>query len=379
VQDAGISLPVPLRVKKTSEGDQVKGKAAAEGDKVQSKESAAMQGMDLGKVEYEEVDIRECLDIFTAAETLDYFCPSCQKSVNASKRTLFTTFPDVLAFNVRRFQLVNWVPQKVNVPILVPMDGLELDKYIGHGKGDDEVELPESSNEVGNKSQAITFDAGAMSQLTGMGFPEVRCQRALLATGNTGDAESAMNWLFAHMEDADIDDPIDLSAAANEPGASSLAARPDTSALEEMGFSKAQARKALRLNGNNPEMAVAWLFENGDDPGEEEVMQDEGTSSKAAGTSALGGNSNLPARYRLKAFISHKGPSVHSGHYVAHICKPESVTAHATADEDAWVLFNDEKVVRAPFTSASARDEESDVGVKGLCKLAYEYIWERQS
>ena len=34
-----------------------------------------------------------------------------------------------------------------------------------------------------------------------MGFPLVRCQKALLATGNS-DVEAAMEWLFAHMEDA---------------------------------------------------------------------------------------------------------------------------------------------------------------------------------
>lgn len=36
--------------------------------------------------------------------------------------------------------------------------------------------------------------------LEGMGFPTVRCQRALLATGNS-DGEAAMEWLFAHMDD----------------------------------------------------------------------------------------------------------------------------------------------------------------------------------
>lgn len=372
-QDAGISLPVPLRVKKSETGKQDKGKLAAEGDNAAEE---ASQNADPSKVEYEEIDIRECLDRFTAAETLNYHCPSCKKAVKATKRTLFTTFPDILAFQVRRFQLINWVPQKVDVPILVPMEGLELDKYLGTGKREDEVELPEGADPSSNNNQAITFDTGAMSQLTAMGFPQVRCQRALLATGNNGDADAAMNWLFAHMEDADIDDPIDLSASASV-GAPSFPA--DTSVLEEMGFSKAQARKALRINGNNPELAVAWLFENGDDPGGEESTEQEATTSQPKEKSALGGSINLPARYRLKAFISHKGPSVHSGHYVAHILKPESVVAGSTNEEDAWVLFNDEKVVRAPLTSASARDADSDVGVKGLSKLAYEYIWERQN
>ena len=45
-----------------------------------------------------------------------------------------------------------------------------------------------------------TFNAEAMAQLEGMGFPTVRCQKALLATGNA-DPNAAMEWLFAHMED----------------------------------------------------------------------------------------------------------------------------------------------------------------------------------
>ena len=39
-----------------------------------------------------------------------------------------------------------------------------------------------------------------MGQLQAMGFPELRCRKALLATGHA-DADTAMQWLFAHMED----------------------------------------------------------------------------------------------------------------------------------------------------------------------------------
>lgn len=92
------------------------------------------------------------------------------------------------------------------------------------------------------------------------------------------------------------------------------------------------------------ERAVEWLFNHPDDTGE-----------AAAPAPSVPGSTDLPARYRLKAFISHKGPSVHSGHYVAHI-----------RVGDNWVLFNDEKVVKA--------DEES---VKELKKLAYLYVFER--
>ena len=98
---------------------------------------------------------------------------------------------------------------------------------------------------------------------------------------------------------------------------------------------------------------MEWLFNHPDDSGE-----DVAPSSSAAPPqqSIPGGSTTLPSRYRLKAFISHKGPSVHSGHYVAHI--------HFT--ERGWVLFNDEKVVKA--------DEES---VRELKALAYLYVFER--
>lgn len=42
-----------------------------------------------------------------------------------------------------------------------------------------------------------------MAQLEGMGFPKIRCQKALLATGNA-DPTVAMEWLFTHMEDPGI-------------------------------------------------------------------------------------------------------------------------------------------------------------------------------
>ncbi len=265
------------------------------------------------------------------------------------------------------------------VPVLVPLDApLDLDRYLGRGKQPHEEDLPEdetptSAASGGNAGGEPEWDVGAMSQLTSMGFPEIRCKKALLATG-MNDAESAMNWLFAHMEDADIDDPIDFSASnpVSANAASSTAgttAGPDTSMLEEMGFTTAQARKALRLNSNNPEIAVAWLFENPADPGDDlyAPQEAEGESSTAVNAAVIPGSSDLPAKYAIKSFISHKGPSVHSGHYVAHVKQ----------NDGEWVFFNDEKVVKAPFTSTSTTNDAQDVGVKGLASQAYVYFFER--
>jgi len=98
------------------------------------------------------------------------------------------------------------------------------------------------------------------------------------------------------------------------------------------------------------------LFNHPDDTGEDSQAAPT-SSTSPTNTSSLPGLKDVPARYQLMAFISHKGPSVHSGHYVAHIRK---------GAEGDWVFFNDEKVVKA--------DAES---VKDLKKLAYLYFFVR--
>ena len=113
------------------------------------------------------------------------------------------------------------------------------------------------------------------------------------------------------------------------------------------------------------------MFNHLDDTGEITGSTDTATTEERTAPS---GSAALPAIYRLKAFISHKGPSVHSGHYVAHIRLPQpqsgdamEVDAGVNADgNEAWVLFNDEKVVLADQAS-----------VEELKKLAYMYVFER--
>ncbi|KZT42965.1 ubiquitinyl hydrolase [Sistotremastrum suecicum HHB10207 ss-3] len=317
---------------------------------------------------YESVQLMECIEGLMGEEELEYDCPACQKKVVATKRNRFATFPDVLVVHARKFQLVNWVPTKVDVPVILPpSDLLRLDSLLGTGLQPDEEELTEPAPGANAEEPKLPdFNEAAMEQLLGMGFPPIRCQKALLATGNE-DPNSAMEWLFGHMDDPDIDDPIVLQPSAS---AGSATAGPEPSdeqieALSEMGFTSAQAKKALRETGGNPERAIEWLFSHPDDSGEDTVSSiaksSETTATTTEGaTSSIGGSKNLPARYKLKSFISHKGPSVHSGHYVAHI------RLDKPGGKDEWVLFNDEKVVRAEVE-----------GVEELKALAYLWIFER--
>lgn len=177
-----------------------------------------------------------------------------------------------------------------------------------------------------------------MAQLEAMGFSKVRCEKALYNTGNA-EPEAAMNWLFAHMEDPDIDTPLGLARKPNAPSNESI------EMVCQMGFTRAQAKRALKEANGNVEVAVGWIFEHIDEPipeDEDEVMTEASTSPTKKEDP---GSKELPANFELASIVCHKGGSVHAGHYVAFIKK--DLTG---VDEDGgqgWVLFNDEKVVRS--------------------------------
>ena len=94
--------------------------------------------------------------------------------------------------------------------------------------------------------------------------------------------------------------------------------------LQAMGIGAPQARKALRETGGDVERAVDWVFRHPDDQGE-------------------------------------FGDAEDSGHYVAFVRK------EIPGEEDRgrqWVLFNDEKVVKA-------------ADVEEMKRFAYVYFFER--
>lgn len=249
-----ISVAVPIkRVKKDSDTN-MENTTPAPGDKSEEKQQE----------EFEPVTLKQCLDEFTAAEVVELKCSSCA-SQGFTKQSLFATFPSILAVNARRFELVNWVPTKQDVPVIVEDGSIDFDAYRSPGKQADEEELPEDADTGAGSGAAWVANEGAVAQLEAMGFPRVRCEKALHATGNS-DAETAMGWLFEHMEDADIDDPVDFNAGASGASAAgSDVVTPDKlESLAAMGFGAPLARQALKETGGDVERAVDWLFTHPD-------------------------------------------------------------------------------------------------------------------
>ncbi|KAK4186719.1 putative ubiquitin carboxyl-terminal hydrolase [Podospora australis] len=300
---------------------------------------------------YKPVTLKQCLDNLTASEVVELTCSSCSSKDGFSKRTLFKTFPDVLVVNARKMAVVNWVPVKVDVPVFVDDEPFTLDEYLSKGQQPDEEALPEDSDAGGSNVPAFVPNVEALTMLEGMGFPIVRCEKALHATGNT-DANAAMEWLFAHMDDPDIDVPVTLGGAAD---ASSAADPEKLAMLESMGLSGPRAVKALKETGGDVERAIEWLFSHPDDEG---IIEDaDGAAAPSSGEKKEAGSAELPARFQLQSIACHKGTSIHAGHYVAFIRKKLD-------DGVSWVLFNDEKVVKVD-------------DVEEMKKYAYVYFFKR--
>lgn len=304
-------------------------------------------------VRYESIDVVELLDIFTAEEQVDYKCSSCSSNAGATKRTLFKSFPETLVLNPGRFALENWVPVKLEIPVLVPDEGFSLDKYLSKGHQSGEELLPEDPAPA---EEAPKANEAEVEQLMAMGFPKIRAEKALLTT-NAG-AEAAMEWLFAHMEDPDIDVPFvaPSTKSSNEPDSSIV------SSLMDMGFPEPRCQKAaLATSNGGVEVAMDWIMQHMDDADIDDPVQlgttEDVSKSDSKDDSRVIGTTDGPAKYHVKAMACHKGSSIHAGHYVAFVKKQVD-------GKDDWVLFNDEKVVRG-------------VDWQEASKTAYVYFFQR--
>lgn len=331
-----ISIPVPVRRKVATVNGVADGEAAK-------------------GAEFEPVSLKECLDIFTGAEAVEYTCPSCG-SKGFTKQSKFKTFPENLVINARRFEIVNWVPTKLDIPVQVGDTVFDMSAYKSAGLQQNEEELPEDAAVGGTPavaSNSFVPNEAALNSLESMGFPRVRCEKALHATGNS-DSEAAMNWLFAHMEDPDIDEPLNLgdSAAGGADDADKIAQ------LGDMGISAPQSRKALRECDGDVGRALDWVFSHPDDQGD--FGEDTPATTEEVKQKEIAGSAELPAKFDLQSIVCHKGASIHAGHYVAFIRRqiPDE------GKEKQWVLFNDEKVVKA-------------VDVDEMKKFAYVYFFRR--
>jgi ubiquitin carboxyl-terminal hydrolase 5/13 len=349
-----------------------------------------------------------CLQRWAAAATPeDFRCPETGARGVTSKQARLAAFPRYLAVCLNRYKVTaDWRQVKVDAEVPLPLE-LDLDDLPGRGDFGDArtlrgwgglqpgeaeiVPMPEAQAQAAAQvapaapaaaAAAPAPDEALVAQVAAMGFPDGACRRACVATRNAG-AEPAMEWLFAHAEDADFG--AAFVAAAAVPAAAPVAAlaaaaaapaEADVASLVDMGFPAARARSALRATGGSVERATDFLFSHADDS--DAALEALGggvgggalAGAAAAGAAGAGGGAGAGAgaaaaaaapagpctgssRYSLLAIVSHLGLNMGSGHYVAHVRRAAgglgapAPSGDAAADAAAgleWYLFNDEKV-----------------------------------
>ncbi|KAK3270733.1 ubiquitin-specific protease ubp14 [Cymbomonas tetramitiformis] len=289
------------------------------------------------------VPCQACIDKMAAPELVeDFFSSALGRKGIASKTVRLKTFPPYLLVQMRRYYVgSDWTPKKLDVLVDVP-DTLNIENLRGNGLQADEVALPEAESApatTGSYAQAAAAapapDEAIVAQLVGMGFSENGSKRAAIACGNSS-AEASMEWVFAHMEDPDFNDPLPPPGAT---AAAPAATAPDPEAvatLSAMGFTVPQVEGALKATSGNLERAADWLFSHMDDL--DAALASVNASTDTAAPAGAGSTARAPmldgkGEYELVGFISHMGSNTGCGHYVCHIKK-----------EGKWAIFNDEKV-----------------------------------
>ncbi|KAE8156462.1 hypothetical protein BDV40DRAFT_281131 [Aspergillus tamarii] len=284
--------------------------------------------------QFAPVTLFDCLDVSTSEEMVDLICPSCGSKDGFTKRSSFRTLPQQLVINARRFELINWVPTKLDIPVDVSEEPLDLSPYLSSGRKEGEELLPDTDA----SKRDFVPNQYALDQLLSMGFPRARSEKALYTTGNS-DSEAAMNWLFAHLEDPDIDEPLTSSEIMG--GGTNASHDPAKVAqLVEMGIDESRAKRALGATGEDVSRAIDWVFSHPEEADAEDSGHEPNTRIDSCPRNL--GSSDVPARYELRSIVCHKGSSVHAGHYVAFVRK-----TLPGQSELSWVMFNDEKVVKA--------------------------------
>ncbi|GFT00664.1 ubiquitin carboxyl-terminal hydrolase 5 [Nephila pilipes] len=326
-----LSLPIPLDAATNKEEldafEIKKAEILARGDRLKPDEIVRPR-----------ISLQACLDCFSSLELVDdFYSTAINAKSTAYKATRLHTFPDYLMLHLKKFTIGDdWVPKKLDVSLDVP-DELDLSALRGKGIQPGEEELPEAVS----TEKEFEYNEALLYQLSDMGFPLDACKKALYFTQNEG-IDSAMNWVMEHMNDPDFMDPFHLPGAnKNNPNFTPNSAASAT--IVSMGFTPAQAAKALEATDNNLERAVDWIFSHAEEMEVDSPAVPEVKAQFRDGTE----------KYKLVAFISHMGTSTVAGHYVCHIFK-----------DGRWVIFNDNKV-------ALSENPPKD--------LAYLYIYQRIS
>jgi len=347
-KDNILSLGIPL--------DKATNKASVAAFKERELKRQKKEEEDVEEIVRPEVPFSACLEVFGSTETVeDFYSTALKRKSIASKVARMKTMPNFLAVQLRRYYVGDdWTPKKLDVLVDVPKT-ISLEHLRARGLQPGEVELPEDQDGAAMETSStpaparVEPDMAIVSALMSMGFSENGSKRAALATNNAS-TEVSMEWVFAHMEDADFNEPLPDPSELPSVSAPSAVNPESVMMLTSMGFGEDAAEAALKACAGNLERAADWLFSHADDL-QSAIAQVNGATNDV-GTDVDSTTLDGAGEYELFGIISHMGGNTNCGHYVAHV-----------EIDGKWYIFNDRKV-------ALSRQPPTDLG--------YLYVFRRR-
>lgn len=291
------------------------------------------------------------------AEDIQFDCPSCKETVKGIKQLSMSSGPDLLVLNVMRMQIdrSNWTVKKTSDPIRYDST-IFLNSYVTkHDPNEIILEEPEEE-ETDSTSEFIPHE-NVLLQLMEMGFSKNACRKALYYTGNLPEGEVAMQWLFEHIEDPDINNPLVIKNKNNNNSDHDSMYEEKAKEMIEMGFEYSICLKALKINKGDISSSIEWVFSHPDGVENSDIKSDTTEPIKKQKDEHCGHEEMNNVKYNLLDVVCHKGNSVQSGHYVEF---------HRDSIDQPWVLYNDEKMVQV--------DTEDEIKKNG-----YIYVYKRES
>ncbi len=280
----------------------------------------------------------------------------------ASRTTRFVDFPNYLWVHMGRYTLQQDATGRYGIVKLkhtvTPPLELDLSALTGTGPQPGEQMLEEDGGANAGAAAAAgpVPDDAVVQALVGMGFSENAGKRAALATSNAGPGP-ATEWIFGHMEDPDLNDPLPAAGGGGGGGGGGSAAGGGAGGADPamvaqicaMGFTSEQAALALKQPGcaADPNNAVMWLFGNqadlpallAADAAQQAALASGNAAFEAAAEAERKARAARRGKFELVGFISHVGKNTGSGHYVCHIRKQVP-----GSEGLQWVIHNDRKV-----------------------------------
>ena len=275
----------------------------------------------------DEVKIEECISQYLN-EKIEVNCEKCKSNTKHVINKKMLNYPEYLIITFERFFYNEVGGAKSNAQFILNTENVDFKILSPNNSKEGENVIERLANGQEEIYIEPKFNINDLNYLLQCGIPELGAKWALL---KMSDPELALGWYCENSENPEIKKPIPKQRVIQYKNSkkNNLYKEEDVNNLIAMGFTKEKAIHALKLNNNNFNNALDYLFNHPD-----EIIDDANEDKKEERNEEIKeinvGNGSI---YDLYGYITHLGKSADHGHYVTHIRQ----------ENNNWKYFNDSK------------------------------------